>query len=399
MINRKSESVSYTPRAITNRPISSNRRRGRNEITDEQKNEIKEAFDLFDTEKTGKIDYHELKVAIRALGFDIKKADVLDLMREYDKTNSGHIDYNDFLDIMTQKISERDPTEEIIKAFKLFDDDDTGKISLKNLRRVSRELGENLSDDELQAMIDEFDKDMDGEISQEEFLSIMKQTTIEDFVLHIFSWFLDINVDIFKNNADKKYSIKLFDKKLINLCRTVSVVELVNEIIMKDVCNILGYERSSLNIHASEKENGIMINEFLLNVDKIESMANYIIVVEKYSVYQKLCENKIWNEGIKSNDKNNLYACKNMKWIGMCSNDIVFFPKESLISLTKKEKNILQNLKNNKKFLSTSQLKNEIIQMDRINYKFEIEAVQYLGMDFFIKKYLIKKILRKEWLT
>ncbi|ETW39439.1 hypothetical protein PFNF135_06182 [Plasmodium falciparum NF135/5.C10] len=62
MINRKSESVSYTPRAITNRPISSNRRRGRNEITDEQKNEIKEAFDLFDTEKTGKIDYHELKV-------------------------------------------------------------------------------------------------------------------------------------------------------------------------------------------------------------------------------------------------------------------------------------------------------------------------------------------------
>ncbi|SBS83310.1 centrin-3, putative (CEN3) [Plasmodium malariae] len=67
-------------------------------------------------------------VAIRALGFDIKKADVIELMREYDKTNSGYIDYNDFLDIMTQKISDRDPTEEIIKAFKLFDDDDTGNI-------------------------------------------------------------------------------------------------------------------------------------------------------------------------------------------------------------------------------------------------------------------------------
>ncbi|GAB65486.1 centrin [Plasmodium cynomolgi strain B] len=178
MISRKSEVSNFTPRAITNRSISSNRRRGRNEITEEQKNEIKEAFDLFDTEKTGRIDYHELKVAIRALGFDIKKADVLELMREYDKSNSGYIDYNDFLDIMTQKIGDRDPTEEIIKAFKLFDDDDTGKISLKNLRRVSRELGENLSDDELQAMIDEFDKDMDGEISQEEFLSIMKQTSL-----------------------------------------------------------------------------------------------------------------------------------------------------------------------------------------------------------------------------
>ena len=79
---------------------------------------------------------------------------------------------------MTTKISERDPVEEILKAFKLFDEDNTGKISLRNLRRVARELGENLSDDELQAMIDEFDKDGDGEINEQEFLNIMKQTSI-----------------------------------------------------------------------------------------------------------------------------------------------------------------------------------------------------------------------------
>ncbi|CAG7853885.1 Cell division control protein 31 [Serendipita indica DSM 11827] len=151
--------------------------RERPELTEEQKQEIKEAFELFDADKDSCIDYHELKVAMRALGFDLKKAEVLKLLRDHDKSGHGLMEYDDFAKIMAEKILARDPAEEIRRAFQLFDDDNTGKITKKNLKRVVRELNETLDDDELQAMIDEFDLDGDGEINEQEFFAIMTDDT------------------------------------------------------------------------------------------------------------------------------------------------------------------------------------------------------------------------------
>ena len=67
-----------------------------------------------------------------------------------DKDNTGRLTFDNFLSLMSTKMSEKDTKEEILKAFKLFDDDDTGKISFDNLKRVANELGENLTDEELQ---------------------------------------------------------------------------------------------------------------------------------------------------------------------------------------------------------------------------------------------------------
>ncbi|KAJ0002786.1 hypothetical protein NQD34_007935 [Periophthalmus magnuspinnatus] len=148
------------------------------ELTAEIKQEIKEAFDLFDTDGTGTIDVKELKVAMRALGFEPKKEEIKKMIADIDKEGSGMIDFDDFLSMMSVKMSEKDSKEEILKAFRLFDDDCTGKISFKNLKRVAKELGENLRDEELQDMIDEADRDGDGEVSEEEFLRMMKKTNL-----------------------------------------------------------------------------------------------------------------------------------------------------------------------------------------------------------------------------
>ena len=50
---------------------------------------------------------------------------------------------------VSERILARDPMEEIRRAIQLFDDDNTGKISLRNLRRVARDLGDKLDDEEL----------------------------------------------------------------------------------------------------------------------------------------------------------------------------------------------------------------------------------------------------------
>ncbi|XP_003388306.1 PREDICTED: caltractin [Amphimedon queenslandica] len=148
------------------------------ELTEEQKQEIREAFDLFDADGTGTIDAKELKVAMRALGFEPKKEEIKKMISDIDKDGSGTIDFNEFLHMMTSKMSEKDSKEEILKAFRLFDDDETGKISFNNLKRVAKELGEKLTDEELQEMIDEADKDGDGEVNEMEFLRIMKKTNM-----------------------------------------------------------------------------------------------------------------------------------------------------------------------------------------------------------------------------
>ena len=64
--------------------------------------------------------------------------------------------------------------EETKKGFPL----ETGKVSLRNLKRVAKELCENMTDEELQEMIDEADRDCDGEVSEEEFICILKKTSV-----------------------------------------------------------------------------------------------------------------------------------------------------------------------------------------------------------------------------
>lgn len=145
-------------------------------LTEEQKAEIDEAFDLFDAEKSGEVTLHELKVCLKAFGFKVNKQEILKLRAAHDPKASGPtVSQSAFKAIMEYKLCERDPKDELKKAFRLFDTENKGGITVDDLRKVARELGEAVPDDELRAMIEEFDDDQDGRINEEEFLNILAQ--------------------------------------------------------------------------------------------------------------------------------------------------------------------------------------------------------------------------------
>ncbi|KAJ0975996.1 hypothetical protein J5N97_017961 [Dioscorea zingiberensis] len=146
-------------------------------LSDQKRKEIKEAFDLFDTDGSGNIDAKELHVAMRALGFEMTEEQITEMIADVDKDGSGAIDFDEFLQMMTAKIGERDTKEELMKAFRIIDQDNNGKISQGDIMRIAKELGESFSPQEIREMIDEADRNRDGEVDVDEFFRVMMRTS------------------------------------------------------------------------------------------------------------------------------------------------------------------------------------------------------------------------------
>lgn len=98
---------------------------------------------------------------------------------------NGTIDFDEFLQMMAKKMKDTDSEEELKSAFKVFDRDNTGFINGHNLRTVMTNLGEKLTDEEVEEMIREADADGDGLINyQGHFTDLFKVISKnEDLVL------------------------------------------------------------------------------------------------------------------------------------------------------------------------------------------------------------------------
>ncbi|KAJ8097853.1 hypothetical protein POJ06DRAFT_270668 [Lipomyces tetrasporus] len=143
------------------------------QLTEEQINEFKEAFSLFDKNNDGQITTKELGTVMRSLGQNPSEAELADMINEVDVDNNGTIDFPEFLTMMARKMKDTDSEEEIKEAFRVFDRDNNGYISSTELRHVMTSIGERLSDEEVDLMIKEADTNDDGRIDYNEFVQLM----------------------------------------------------------------------------------------------------------------------------------------------------------------------------------------------------------------------------------
>jgi len=131
------------------------------------------AFSLFDADGNGTISISELHEVMKSLGQNPTKTEIEDMVNEVDTDRNGSIDFDEFCKMMTMPTKDVDFEAEMKSAFKVFDMDNSGTISLEELRKVMKSFGEILTEDELDSMIKEVDKNGDGTIDYEEFVHFM----------------------------------------------------------------------------------------------------------------------------------------------------------------------------------------------------------------------------------
>lgn len=143
------------------------------QLTEDQISEIKEAYRLLDKDGKGRITTKELGDAMRSLGQNLNETELQDMITEADLDGNSTVEFPEFLKLMARKMRDTDFEKKLKEAFQVFDKDQSGSISPAEFRLVMTNLGETLTDEEVDEMVREADVDGDGQINYKEFVKVM----------------------------------------------------------------------------------------------------------------------------------------------------------------------------------------------------------------------------------
>mmetsp|Transcript_20083 Transcript_20083/g.46918 ORF Transcript_20083/g.46918 Transcript_20083/m.46918 type:complete len:775 (+) Transcript_20083:62-2386(+) len=169
---------------------------------EERQKELKEVFEMFDSDGSGSIDADELFVAMKSMGQKMTKEEVDIMMVEMDEDGSGSVELDEFFSMMDRKMLAQEAEEQaddtalksfaakdaeekeqqLRKMFEKFDADGSGSVDADEMYTAFRELGLAVTMDEVFEWVDEVDDDGSGCLDFEEFSQLItkKVTTVGD---------------------------------------------------------------------------------------------------------------------------------------------------------------------------------------------------------------------------
>lgn len=139
-------------------------------LSPEQIKMYKEAFSVFDKNGRGLISTKELGVVLRSLGQNPTEAELTDLIAEVDQDGNGEIDFNEFLLMMAKRSKDAETMEQALEAFRVFDKNNKGVISLNDLKNILQNLGEKLTPAEVDALLVDVQLNGNNEFDYREFV-------------------------------------------------------------------------------------------------------------------------------------------------------------------------------------------------------------------------------------
>ena len=133
-------------------------------LSERTKSEFRQAFDIFDINKDGLINFQDLTTLLNMLHFTPSLEELKSITEEFTMGKKEEINFSEFLEIVSVKMFDDNAEQDLLQAFKIFDVDGRGTIDNTLLKNSILEVDKDITVSELEALLRDV-KDENGFIN------------------------------------------------------------------------------------------------------------------------------------------------------------------------------------------------------------------------------------------
>ena len=145
------------------------------DLQEERRKLMKDVLDLYDPDNEGFVKSKDIAKILRAMGRTLEDDDEQNFLEAADPENTGEISKDNFLATVEAMFSlPKEEVNDLLEAFKVFDINNTGKISVKNFKKVLVSIGQEFNEDEANDILKYIQVDREGNINIKDFINMWK---------------------------------------------------------------------------------------------------------------------------------------------------------------------------------------------------------------------------------